>query len=208
MKKHKNKFAVLIAAILLLGFSANICSAGPISLSSGSLTDGNGLETGGDWGEGTSISWTVDLIDNSYWHYEYTFTSNSSPSLSHFIVQVSDNFTSKDFWNLSSNLTPELRTFSGDENSNPGMPAPIYGIKFEGYAESLSLTWSFDSKRDPMWGNFYAKASSDTYAYNTGLDDGCDFIAVPDTNVVPVPGAVVLGMLGLFVAGKKLRKYA
>jgi hypothetical protein len=73
-----------------------------------------------------------------------------------------------------------------------------------------------------MWGDFYAvdgkkpakngDPSVIPYAYNKGfgidafIDDG-QHIAVPDT-VVPVPGAVLLGILGIGVAGIKLRKFA
>ena len=208
MNNYKKNYTMLIAAIVLLVVSTSICSADPISLMSGSLSAGNGLETGGSWGDNTSISWTVTLIDNSYWHYEYTFTSNVSPSLSHFILQVSDNFTNEQFWNLSNNLIPELKTHYEDDRANPGMPADIYGIKLEGFSEELTETFSFDSSRVPMWGSFYAKAARDTYAFNTGLNNGLDFISVPDTNTVPVPGAAILGMIGIFIAGKKLRKYA
>ena len=92
------------------------------------------------------------------------------------------------------------------------MPGEIKGIKFPGSGTQLVL--SFYSDRAPMWGSFYAKdgtdGSNDVYAYNSGFSGvGSDFIAVPDTTTtVPVPGAVLLGMLGLAVAGSKLRKFA
>ncbi|MBN1972643.1 MAG: hypothetical protein JW787_03330 [Sedimentisphaerales bacterium] len=209
-----------IAAIILLGFSSAVCSADPVDLS-GSLLTGDGLEAGGSWDGDTgvfAIEWTISLIDHSYWHYEYRLSANSSPGLSHFILQVSNNFTENDFWNLSSGINAYLNTYDGQDPSNPGMPDSIYGLKFEdlkivaaagilGDAEEWQWTCSFDSLREPMWGNFYAKGGTDSFAYNTGLNDGIDFIAVPDTVAVPVPAAVLLGMLGMLIAGIKLRKY-
>ena len=44
--------------------------------------------------------------------------------------------------------------------------------------------------------------------YSHYLDGGDAYIAVPDTAYVPVPGAVILGLLGLGAAGIKLRKFA
>ena len=73
------------------------------------------------------------------------------------------------------------------------------------------------SRCAPTWGDFYAKdgkdnhGTIDVYAYNTnfGADNNSTLykVAVPDTKtVVPVPGAVLLGRLGLSAAGRKLRR--
>lgn len=114
--------------------------------------------------------------------------------------------------------------------SNPGMPDEgIYGIKFDATQdedlETLKITIEFDSDRVPVWGDFYAKGGSDSYIYNSGLGyvdpladphDGPHWstvqlptgastniahLLVPDSKVVPAPGAVVLGSLGLAFAG-------
>jgi len=171
-----------------------------------------GLNASTNWAGGdTSIFWKVNLVDNSYYHYEYTFTTNNSPGLSHLIIQVSNNFLENDL--LDSELEAYLGTYSSANPSNPGLPIIIYGIKFETFSEdntNRTWTWSFDSTRAPMLGDFYAKGGSDSYAYNSGqLTGGSGFIAVPDTDtVVPVPGAVLLGMLGIGIAGLKIRRFA
>jgi len=83
-------------------------------------------------------------------------------------------------------------------------------------------TWviEFDSTRVPVWGDFYAKDGKENttdgkiqvYAYNTGftandVDEATNHILVPDTiSYVPIPGAVLLGTLGLGVAGLRLRR--
>lgn len=111
---------------------------------------------------------------------------------------------------------------------NPYMPDSIFGIKFEGIFDEVdefgstlnSWTVTFDSWRLPMEGDFYAVDGVDgadpvtgaklyPAAWNLGLDpaypDGAK-ILVPDTAYVPVPGAVLLGGIGLSVAGHFLRR--
>jgi hypothetical protein len=203
-------------------------------LYSGSLTyDGDAVDTGiiatGSWADsGTRIEWDITKQGSNY-HYEYKFTVPAK-DISHLILQVSDSFETENIWNISGGVSAEGPTdydSNSNDKSNPGLPGTIYGIKFEPSADSTTLTWSFNSDREPIWGNFYAKdgkegtcpvllsLASDTcdyhidvYAYSSGLIDGEGFIAVPDTNVVPVPSAIFLGFLGLSIAGVKLRKIA
>ena len=141
------------------------------------------------------------------------------------IIEVSDNFTFEDFLGsvvlgsedeLRSPTESPSKPYWTASSGNPDWPvgAEIAGMKFDKPLELTTEQVSFNSSRMPMWGNFYSKdgkvAGIDAVAYNTGLDpsvtDGA-YIPVPDT-VVPVPGALLLGMLGMSVAGMKLRKYA
>jgi len=149
--------------------------------------------------------------------------------LSHFILQVSANFDENSITNASH--TWELGTYdeSSQGNSNPDMPGALYALKFEDVGEGTTppgadtpVTWviSFDSPHDPIWSHFYAVDGKDPrpedgdttpYVYNAAFGSGSDVgyhVAAPDTTVVPVPGAVLLGMLGLGAAGIKLRKWA
>lgn len=97
----------------------------------------------------------------------------------------------------------------------------MYGIKFDTLMNSTFWTIEFDVTRSPMWGNIYAKDGKDggeqVYFYNTdflsvgtildrhALESPGAFIAVPN-HFVPVPGAVLLGFLGLGYAGMRLRR--
>jgi hypothetical protein len=183
--------------------------------------------------ESTSFSYEITrpLDESAPLTYSYTFTAPGN-ALSHFILQVSagsddpdglpafalDN--PMDFINtqgyLLENLLLDDYAGSGDSKPNPYMPAGMYGLKFEDmFGETGTWTITFDSYRLPMEGSFYAVGGraphSDIYvaAWNLGLDpeveDGA-MILVPDTAYVPVPGAVLLGSLGLGVAGRLLRR--
>ena len=188
----------------------------------------------------TKIEWKVTGDGVGPWTYWYRFTApDGSRALSHLIIQVSDGSEGdlgkfllsepKDFINTQGydidGTEPDdvyLDTYSSANPSNPGMPGSVYGLKFDSSVlpekdeygkEIYSWEVEFDSYRNPMWGDFYAKDGTlnneQVYAYNTSFGiDGDYKIAVPDTSYVPVPGAVLLGMLGLSVAGIKLRKYA
>jgi hypothetical protein len=192
----------------------------------------------------TTLAWTVTpeyggdaYID--FYTYEYTFTVPEY-SLSHFILQVSDypdlkfdevpGWPELEFVNDTldpASLTASVGTYDGTGGSNPGIPGPVYALKFEGFDEGTTWTWSFDSWREPVWGDFYTKDGKhdgiDAYAYNNGFEfdpyffdvieqkfnyELYAYIATPDTTLVPVPAAFILGMLGLGTVGLKLRKYS
>jgi hypothetical protein len=203
---------IIFTAVILVLFVINTQSA-KADLWSGSIstTDGSIFATQA-WAKGSTLTWTV-TPDGSLYHYQYTFTVPSK-DISHFILEVSNTFTSANL--LDQNGEPvnlgsiDYYNAESEGNSNPNMPGTIKGIKFA--ATSITLNLSFYSNRAPMWGSFYAKDGKDNdnwvYAYNSGFNGGDDFIGVPDTTTVPVPGAMLLGMLGLGAAGIKLRKYA
>ncbi|MBN2589433.1 MAG: hypothetical protein JXA96_06200 [Sedimentisphaerales bacterium] len=231
---------VIILSLLLVGVQST-----KADLYNGSLSYPTGITAPSDgninaWAStSTSITWVVTQNANKTWHYSYTFTVPEK-DISHFILEVSDNFTSDDFLGFSNPLLlasvktdgswiaydPAVYNSSSNGNSNPGMPGDIYGIKFE-LKDIDSTVWhfEFDSTKQPMWGDFYAvdgkKPADPTfcdcepsiipYAYNMGFGNNLQIseghIAVPDT-VVPLPGAILLGTLGILVSGIKLRKFA
>ena len=153
-------------------------------------------------------------------HYLYTFTPEpSAPSWSHFILQVSNvdpggmpafNVNNPMDY-LNGPAVEENARFFGPKptpgwKSNPGIPEDVFGIKVN---PGGSATIEFDSYRLPMEGDFYIKGGPDTFAYNSGFGslDGAN-IPVPNSSYVPVPGAVLLGLLGLGTAGMTLRRFA
>ncbi len=216
------------AAIAVFLVTALVSTA-PADMSySGSLsTDDGGLTGFGGWASGARLSWSVDdTTTQGYWHYSYTL-SVTSKAISHMIIEVSETFTAASLFNLSWS-DYEIGTFV-ENNGNPGMgSSSMFGLKID-KTSGTSVTISFDSNRVPVWGDFYAKDGQDsgdwTYLYNSGLgyvDPLADphngphwstvqlptgastniaHLLVPDSKVVPAPGAVVLGSLGLAFAG-------
>jgi hypothetical protein len=219
-------FTCLFAvAIVLVGLSGTRCLADFIWMDPGDVLDGTltvdagEIIVGGDWGSGTEFYYQVTRPDDptAPLHYLYTFTEvPSSPSWSHFILEVSQaaegELPAFDVGNpMDYSNGPGVEgnaTWYGPAVGNPGFPAgqSIFGIKIN---PGESGTIEFDSYRLPMWGDFYVKGGPDSFAYNSGLGslNGAN-ILVPDTKYVPTPGAVLLGILGLGIAGLKLRKYA
>ncbi len=203
----------LIGLALAMTFSA--ASALPIT---GSIESGDGgMYATGGWDSGNAeLSWSVSESDGRFTYVYHWMTK--SKALSHIIFGVSDTFTSG---NVLSGTTSgwELGTWSTQGNSNPGIPSPLYGLKFSG--NDTDETFTIVSDRPPMCGNFYAKdgrdGGQDVYAYNDlfsrepldcmGSGNYAGYVLVPDTkttNRVPEPGTMAL--FGVGVIGLMLRK--
>lgn len=205
---------------------------------SGSLSVGGGgagnLVATGAWDDPNStLSWTVDDSNGpGLWHYEYTLTVPVK-AISHFIVEVSDAdpgpaFTLANLFALGANpqdwtdanlTSVGLFTAGG---SNPNMPGNLNGVKFDANDDfnATTVIVSFDSNRDPVWGDFYAKdgkaggqAGIWASLWNEGFlaadptdpaADGSvlDHLLVPDS--VPEPATVALLAVG--AAGFLLRR--
>lgn len=236
MNAHKNMVVrLLIAAIVLVGFSGSRCLA---DLYGGSLSvGGGGIQAGGAWdGSSTTLAWNVTPSTDTTgaWTYSYTFSYVKSEAsqqqggdLSHIIFEVSteteggldafsltnlmDFIDTQDYGDISDSEI-ELDTWTTTNEDYLPSGTSVYGIKFGDMFALGESSWmvKFDSFRNPMLGDFAAKDGIDTWAYNTDFGNpfGTHKIAVPDTSYVPVPGALLLGILGMGAAGMKLRKYA
>src|SRR5262245_20656791 len=73
-------------------------SAAPIYDTTAALTGtramsaGDGITKGGGNVTAASLSWLITSVAGG-WHYKYSFTENSQQSISHFILDLSDNCT-------------------------------------------------------------------------------------------------------------------
>ena len=187
-------------------------------------TYGNpGLDADGNWDDpGTKLLWSVEAMDpdmdGNINHFRYTYTfSDPDPSgsgtLSHIDFEVSTAGGDLDPFDLDNPMDffdPTIEPYE------VGYHEGIYSIKWEDTTDG-DWTVSFSSMRVPEWGDFYAKDGAPAlYAKNTGFgldpslynEGDLGFIARPDTEYVPVPASVIIGLLGMGVAGIKLRKFA
>ena len=177
----------------------------------------------------TGMGDEVKMISHFILEVSSGSTANDFGIPSYYYGISSDGFIDNGFTTAGETIDPSDLIGPTDKwgTSDPD-EGVLYGIKFDETAEydpnpdNPSVSWgvSIFSKRMPTWGDFYAKDGKvdkkDVLAWNAGVFDpdpaftdpvGLGHISVPDTRV-PVPGAVLLGILGFGVASMKLRKYA
>lgn len=175
---------VMLVALVTTGASAFVFT--------GSLTsEDGGIITHPLW-EVATLGWTVTLLPNQVWRYDYTFMvsdgSMQPKDISHVLIEASPNFTMADI--LDTNWEPgkvEVQMWNPGAG-NPMMPGSMYGIKFDSVTsypgQSSGTVWymSLETTRIPVWGDFYAKdgkgdaGTTEVAAWNSSflLDDPTD----------------------------------
>lgn len=200
-----------LALVATVGWLGGLSAATPVN-----PVDYTGLRTGGTGVTGTTpwsnpgvfqLGWNISQAGPLF-HYAYSLNiSEKNPS--HILIELSDSITPENMNTVITNMqlngspisdpVPTLFSPSDPGNSNPGLPGNLYGMKINFPVGSDSWLLTFDSTRQPVWGDFYSKdgKSGDhfVYAYNTGF--GIDppagllsyvpWIPTPDTHDVPVP---------------------
>ena len=220
-----------VVCAILVGVTTMPVAAVPTSYS-GSLSVSGGTGDGllvatAQWNNpATTLSWVVDdATTPGKWHYQYTF-SVPTKAISHMLLEVSDADPGPAFTldNLFSPTTNPANWISfpipiqvwTDQQGNPGLPGPMYGMKLNNKFAATTVVISFDSDRMPVWGDFYAKSGGNPVplVYNNGFlladptvgaHNGSeqDHLLVPDSTmtVIPVPGAMLLAAIGTGFAG-------
>jgi opacity protein-like surface antigen len=198
------KKALLVASIAILLMPVMVFALAIPADMTGNRTTSSGVTATDDWVNNfSSISWNITL-NGKWYHYEYTISA-SKPSVSHFVLEVSPTVTEENFDSL-------FKNFSGSTIEGPDIITQknydgksVYGIKFDWGTNENSITYSFDSLRSPIWGDFIVKGGQ-SLAYNTGIGTDptsspfTNWIATPDTVGVPEPGTLLLlgaGLLGI-----------
>lgn len=220
---------VVWVAVLLLGGTS--LQAGIVGFLS--TPDTSGLIAGDDgWspsGGGYRVTWTISQNPDLTWHYKYEFSKGDGSPLSkltsHIIISLSDNIEESDLYNFSADIEDVDFGLFGVGSSNPGFPEgeDISGVKFSLYNDQTVV--EFDSNRQPMWGDFYAKDGISgglwNYAYNTHMgvavvnpldymgtpvdvsENELHKILVPDT-IIPEPTTIcLLGLCSLALLRRK-----
>jgi hypothetical protein len=206
---------LLVLGLLTVGSCYGIPVFGEPADLTGSRTEPVQIITGGEYstdGETMTISWVI-TPDGPLFDYQYTISGFGNPGISHFIISLSAG-CSEDPACITGQTDITFGVFDGNDPSNPGMPAGIDGVKFD-FGDEDPFVLNFTSNRAPVWGDFYFKGGSDSFAYNSGLPNHAsqnilDFIARPDTSgsppsEIPEPGTWALLASGVaFIAlGRK-----
>ncbi len=209
----KRVILLTILVVSLICFYTPACFANVTYTGSLTSSDGGILGNGGwvDDPDPITISWTVSLEDD-HWHYEYIFDiGDNQGALSSFVIEVSDGVVVGEILNLQGASSPEVNLW--DTEGFFDGPSPINGLKVSGFGEDGPWTISFDTLRNPTWGDFYAKNGSvGGPAWNSGFSDADPLVAlhdgpeqghliVPDTTIIPAPGAILLGGIGTCIVG-------
>jgi hypothetical protein len=176
---------------------------------------GLGINSTGNWkDQGVKIQWNI-TESSGIFTYQYTLSTIAGGSLigavSHFILETSEAFTHFDIL-PGSNPVSDPQWWTPAMPSNPNMPAPIWGVKFD--FGSGTPTYTLVTTKRPVWGDFYTKDGKAgrlgfNAAWNAGLAIGdptlstTDFTAwipTPDTlaveppPTVPLPAAAWMGL--------------
>ena len=148
---------------LALGFGVPNAFAASYS---GSLTSASGLTGGGTYAAGATITWSVnDTTSPGYWTYTYTVIDNNTTQ-AFLLIEVSsggsDPFSSGNIGPGTSTVATGYPTV----HSTDGVPSAVYCLRF-----NTSGTVTIVTKRSPVWGDFFAKASSagTPIIYNAGF---------------------------------------
>jgi hypothetical protein len=159
----------------------------------GSIKFGDGLDAVGPWNS-AELSWTANNETHpGLWTYVYSFSVDRK-AISHMIIGSAESLGSQNILGGTS-AGFELGQFGQNDNSTPGMPEEMYGLKWNVAGNSLVCTRTVVSDRPPMWGDFYAKSGKDggdwAFACNTGFGSIPSDLAPGDGNNggwVLVPG--------------------
>jgi hypothetical protein len=207
MKALRKMLSVIIVTLVL----TTACFADTIY--HGSLSSPTGVEATGPYAGNFAISWDVKQV-GSLFHYTYGLSGaeggDLTKNLSHFIFQVSENFTKADISGVTGGImsVDSPKTFTAGV-TNPNMPFTFNGVKIQDFSNPLNAVIEFDSTRAPMWGDFYVRDGKDKGVDVTAWNTGGFQIGVPDTATAPIPSTILLvGAGGLLILAGQRKRHA
>ncbi|MFA9476801.1 PEP-CTERM sorting domain-containing protein [Phycisphaerales bacterium AB-hyl4] len=216
----------ILTTISTLGLALSISAAANGAPITGSL-EANQLQTTDRWNNITpTVEWQItDNQDGQTWNYAYTFIGfdgRAIPTISHFILQLSEGAPAEDFTSFTSsgagfdgNNFTDFRLFNQGQPSDPNLQSNVYGVKIDLQNTGDNFTIAFDANRLPMWGDIHIKggqseawnqdfavevANLHDYFADHALDATGNELAkilVPNS-IVPEPGTLALLGIGGF----------
>lgn len=230
MKKIVKSMVWLIFSFLVMSLTAIPAKALPIwgSDASGELIGGrtspaaSGVDATQQWDNGGfTLDWAISQGDDDLWTYIYDVTGDTK-GISHLILEVTEDDDPFIIYDGTS-LPYEGPVEWSLSRSNPLMPNPIYGVKFD-FGDTI-VRYTMITDRAPVYGVFYAKDGTDggvdVVAWSNALNSSdyktnevltvTDFIVRPDgITSIPDPAAVfLLGsacLIGFAAARRKFIK--
>lgn len=203
----------LLSLVIVFAALALIATPAMALTYTGSISTPDGIHGTAPWSDDMVITWVVSQNADLSWHYNYSFNYELK-AISHMIVAISPEATENDFWN-SNHGNLQVGTYQTTDPGNPGLPSDVYGLKIDVVDENNASSFSFDSNKSPVWGDFYIKDGQydgeDVYAYNSTFgtadptDDPADGsinykILRPDSVSTTIPEPSTLLLLGSALA--------
>lgn len=213
--KRFTKWAIAAAMVSFASLAHADPVAVPVGSYIGSCSVSNGCvdATNGWTTENFTVSWNITApgAPGQPFHYIYSFSGSLddlTKQLSHILLELSPSITGDNFSTIITNFTSDGGTLTTPPTTyqptsggtNPNMPGNLYGIKLDNVSTG-GVTFSFDSTRNPIWGDFYAKDGNncppqclpgdpaEVTAWNVGF--GTDPAAIPNPAIplthIPTP---------------------
>ena len=166
-------FVCAAAVLLLLAWGSSSVNALPYYVG-GLASEGTiaGLMGTGVWVTPgpTMFGWTVVQDSSGYWNYTYSGGAPNAPaadpvgSTASVILQCSPSLTAADFFGITGDFTSYSVGWFQPDPSQPTLPGPIYGIKFDGVS-GITPAANFECWEAPVWGNCYAVSDNLTDSF-------------------------------------------
>ena len=174
--KYLTKCAIFaIAAVVTLAASAASHAApvyGEPADLSGTRTVGavglDNISSDPSWDD-VVLRWVITDNGNNTYHYSYTLENFNQPAISHFTLDVTDSAIVDETPSAGLVTNAQLNGFDISASLEFGNKDGITGaVKFDiredgiPVPEGTDLTYSFNSNRAPVWGDFFIKGGRTT----------------------------------------------